>query len=219
MGRPVAITKTLTAANAAIVAASQSPLAAGALSLVGGGTVVLDSQRRIIVTSAADDSAKTFTFLGTNSNGSFIKDSFAGAAIGVAQSNIDFKTVTAGYVSAATAGAITVGTNTVGSCHWVRADPHLTPFEISLMAQLVTGTGTISLDYTYDEFLPEPQNLSGGIYAVNTPNPLARVLLDDVAATQDAQPLTSPCLGWRFTIKTGTGTWKVTGTQQGLAGP
>lgn len=223
MGRPVAITKALTAADDDNIALSQTPLAAGNLTLAGvaasGGVATLDSQRRVIITSAGDDSGTTFTIFGTNSNGSFVKDSFAGAAVGVAQSHIDFKTVTQIAVSAATAGAVKAGTNTVGSSHWVRADPHLTPFEISLMTQLVSGSGTISVDYTYDEFLPEPQGLAQAAYAANTPNPLARVLLDDVAASQDAQPLTVPCLGWRFTIKTGTGTWKVTGTQMGLAGP
>lgn len=226
MGQPAVITKALTAAADNNICASQTPGAAGNLlingSLAAGGVATLDSQRRVIITSGGNDTGVTFTVIGTNDDGSPIKDSFLGASGGVAASNIDFKTVTQVSASAAPATTVKVGTNTTGSSPWKLFDSHLDPSYLSLSAQLVSGSGTASVEYTYDEFLPgtglQADTAKG--YGANTPNPVAlpHAQLQGLTASNDGA-IDYPIRGWRLTITLGTGTWKLTGTQSGVAGP
>lgn len=224
MGRPVAITKNLTASSANNIALSQTPSGAGLVTLngsaVAGGIAVLDTQRRVLWTSAGNDSGNTLTLIGTNSNKSLIKEVLTGSNGGTAQSALDYKTLISARISGAAGGAITLGTNTVGSSHWVRYDPHLTPPDISFMAQLLTGAASINVEYTYDEFLPSVGAQPDIDYSTGTPQPLAILhpQLQALAGNGDGA-LNFPFAGWRFTILSGTGTWKVTGTQAGLAGP
>lgn len=226
MGRPVAITKSLTAGSVNAIATAQSLAGAALLNLngasVSGGVATLGpSQRRLIITSVGNDTGITWTVTGTNDGGAAIKDSFIGAGVGLAvQSNLDFSTVTSIRSSGATAGNVQAGTNTVGSCPWVRVDPHLNGTLVSINAQLVAGgTGNIDIEYTYDEFLPAPQGNSAIAYAPANPVPNVQKLLSAVVASTDQSPITTPCLGWRFTINSGTSAWTVTGTQAGISGP
>src|ERR1700690_738478 len=160
MGQPVAVTKALTAASDNAICLSQSPGAAGNLTINGasasGGVATLDSQRRVIITSGGDDSAKTFIVTGTTDGGAPIKDSFLGANTGVAQSNLDFKTVTQVHISAASAGTVKVGTNTTGSCPWVLFDSHIPTPNISYDCNLVSGTSTMQVEFTADEVITSP---------------------------------------------------------------
>ena len=225
MGQPVAVTKALTAASDNAICLSQSPGAAGNLTINGasasGGVATLDSQRRVIITSAADDSAKTFIVTGTNDYGAPIKDSFAGANTGIAQSNLNFKTVTQVHISAASAGAVKVGTNGVGSSPWVLFDSHIPTPNISFAAVLNSGSATIQVEYTYDEVVNSPVGSGSAIaYAPATPVPLAWLhpSLQNLSESNDGG-LTFPFRAWRFTILSGTGSWTVTGTQGGISGP
>src|SRR5580704_10734052 len=97
MGLPNIFTQSLATASANNVALSQSP-GAGAITLngstVSGGVATLDIQRRVIITSGGNDTGINFTVTGTNSAGFPISDTFAGANVGAAQSNLDFLTVT-----------------------------------------------------------------------------------------------------------------------------
>lgn len=225
MGQPVAVTKALaTAASDTAVCLSQSPGAAGKLTINGvhasGGVATLDSQRKIIVTSGGDDSAKTFTITGTNQYGAPIKDAFLGAN-GIAQSNLDFLTVTQVYISAASAGTVKVGTNGVGSSPWVLFNSHIPTPNISLSAVLNSGTATIQVEYTYDEIITSPVGTGPAIaYAPANTVPLAILhpSLQNLSANSDGG-LNFPFRGWRFTILSGTGSWTVTGTQAGISGP
>lgn len=225
MGRPVAVTKSLTAGSVNAIATAQSLAGAALLNLngasVSGGVALLGSQRRVIITSVGNDTGITWTVTGTNDGGAAIKDTFAGANVGLAaQSNLDFSTVTSIRSSGATAGNVQAGTNTVGSCPWVRVDPHLNGTLVSINAQLVAGgAGNIDIQYTNDEFLPAPQGNSAIAYAPANTVPTVMTLLGGVVASTDQSPITTPCLGWRFTINSGTSAWTVTGTQAGISGP
>lgn len=110
----------LAAANDAAIAASQNPAGAGDLTLTAS-VVTLDTPRRVIITSASDDSALVFTVYGTTFSGQTISEAIAGANAGVASSTLDFATVTRVSVSG-NAGSVKVGTNTVAGSRWVRLD-------------------------------------------------------------------------------------------------
>jgi hypothetical protein len=149
----------LAAASANSVGLSQTPLAAGNLllngALVVGGVAMLDRPRRVIVTSAGNDSAVTFTAYGMDFSGNALQASVAGAAIGAADFGVSFATVTRITTSAATAGAITVGTNTVADSRPIFLDH----FGFAPTSLQVTVTGTVN--YTVRQSLDDPNGAPG----------------------------------------------------------
>lgn len=74
--RPVLLTKTLAAASVNAIAQSQSLGAAGNVTLNGatasGGLATLDTQRRVLITSAGNDSGISFTVFGATDSGTAI---------------------------------------------------------------------------------------------------------------------------------------------------
>lgn len=118
------------------IATSQTPAAGGVQSLTldgaltSGGVYTADIPRRIDITSAADETARTFTITGTNRYGDAITEALAGANIGIATSLNDFATVTAITVDDDTTGAVTSGNSLVITGPWqpadnFREDPHI----------------------------------------------------------------------------------------------
>ena len=216
--RASVITKNLGAASANAIAASQSLAGAGFLTLTAN-PVVLDTQRRIIITSAGNDGALTWTVIGTAEGGQAIKDVFAGAN-GVAQSNLNFLTITSIYGSGATASTVTAGTNGVGSSPWKLFGDTVTPPALGIFMDLVTGAGNATFEYTQDEFL-DPVGIQSAIaLAPATVNPVAlpHPDLQSLTASKDGS-MDWEFHAWRLTINSGTGTWKCTARQAGLASP
>lgn len=177
----------LAAASANGVGLSQTPLAAGNLllngALVVGGVAVLDRPRRVIVTSAGNDSTVTFTAYGTDFSGQALVASVAGAAIGAADFGVSFATITRITTSAATAAAITVGTNTVADSRPIQLDR----FGFAPTSLQVSVTGTVN--YTIQQTLDDPNGIDG----FGTPTGLAAMVWVNsadptvVAATATAQ--------------------------------
>jgi len=90
--------------------------AAGAVidgALASGGVATFDVPRNVIITSAGDDSAKTFTVTGTDEYGVTVKETITGANADVASGKKAFKTVTAVAISANSASTVTIGTGDV----------------------------------------------------------------------------------------------------------
>jgi hypothetical protein len=208
--RPVVLTKTLVAASVNTIAQSQSLGAAGNLTLNGsaasGGVATLDTQRRVLITSAGNDSGISFTVFGATDSGTAIQETVTGANAGAVATNQDFATVTLVAASGATASTVQVGTNSTGSTRWLLTDQHLTPGNISL-GGTVSGSVTYVAEYTYDDFL----NLAAGAY----PLPRTVLGLTNVTTSTDAQ-LGYPVKGVRLTINAGTGAVTLTVTQAGL---
>lgn len=165
MSHPIVQQLQIVAAVSNGVALSQTLGAAGNLtlngSLVSGGVATLDSggaARRLIITSAGDDSALTWTITGTkrdpgnSSNAIAATETLAGAAAGAsAMSLTDFLTVTQIAGSGATTGAVTAGTNGVASAPAVPLDNYEPLFEASAVAYVTSGTPTYQLEVTYDD--------------------------------------------------------------------
>lgn len=221
MSRPVSITKALAASGATKVCALQTLGAAGNLLINGtaatGGVATLDTQRQILFTTTEDDSSKTATIYGTDDDGNVVVDSITLPSSSTKASNLNFKTVTRIAINGAIGANISVGTNGVGSSRWVLFDPYLTPSYLSLVAQLVTGTGNMTVEYTADPISNSTQMQSAVGFGFSSPNPLALAhpSLQSLASTAEGA-IDFPIVGWRLTINSGTGTWKLTGIQSGL---
>ena len=142
------------AADADIVAASQTPAAGGiqALSLIGGGTVVLDEPRQISITSADDETARVFVIKGTNRKGHFQIEAIAGVDTGAASTIQAFATVTEILVDANTTAAVQAGTaGTVVSTNWFPLSYITSDFQVALALNIPTGT--LTPDFTVEATL------------------------------------------------------------------
>jgi len=156
--RPVTLTVgALTTADADGICQSQTPGAAGNLTINGAlassGSVTLDKPRRVLVTTAANESAKTLTVYGTNWYGQSITETITGPNATTGYTTYDFATVTRVAVSAAFTGAVTVGTNGIASSPPVFLDSYgLGPTAIQ-----VTASGTVN--FTVQQSLDDPNSV------------------------------------------------------------
>lgn len=122
--RPITATVgPLAAGSATAIATSQTPGAAGALTLngalVSGGVAVMDNPRRVLITTA--DTTTVFTISGLTPTGSALSESFKVTA-GSTYSTLDYAKVTSVTVNQGTTAAVTVGTNGIASTPWARTD-------------------------------------------------------------------------------------------------
>jgi hypothetical protein len=99
------------------LAESQTPAAGGAQALtlngalISGGTyTAADHAHRIGVTPTGDESARTYTIVGTDQNGVATTEVLAGLNATITESVAYFKTVSSITVDANTAGALIAGT-------------------------------------------------------------------------------------------------------------
>lgn len=213
MSAPVSFTKTLAAADDDIIALSQTPLAAGNLTLIGGGTVSLDTPRKVILTFAADESGHSFVVYGTQGAagaGNPISETIAGTTAGVVASTRMYGSVTRISISAAATGAIKAGTNGVGASQWQLFNFQLPDALLSIGA-VVTGTVNYSIQYTYDNFWAVPVGATQGIDPIAFTDPV----LDGATATGQTS-FTQPITGWRLLINSGTGSVAIRAVQAGF---
>jgi hypothetical protein len=113
--------------------------------------------RRVVLAYTGTDT--TFTIVGTNAAGNVITDSVLGSG-GVAQSNLDFVTVTSITPVGGGLTLLTAGTNGVGSSPWWTVNWRgYPPVNVSAAVELVSGTATYSVEYTFDD----PNNLQGTV--------------------------------------------------------
>ncbi len=162
---PVTVTEgPLDGADQDGIATAQSALVAGPLVLDGilstDGVGILDTARRVLVTSGGDDTAITFRITGTNSDRNPIQETIVGGDTAAVYTISDFLTVTEVYASGATAANVEVGTNGVASSRWIVLNYMISPFDISI-GVVVSGTVNYTIEYTYDT-VNSNQNQMGG---------------------------------------------------------
>lgn len=151
-------------ADADGICASQTPAAGGEQSLTingalaSGGSATLDIARRVSVTSAGNDSGRTFTITGTDRNGSVISEALTGANATAAVSVLDFLSVTAVTTDDDTAGAVTVGTTDSASSAWLPLDLKRNPFNASVAVEVSSDS---TLNYTV-QYCIYPHQTSAG---------------------------------------------------------
>ena len=148
---------TLSAAVGNAVCASQTPAGAGLLTINGanatGGVYTAPTNPRYLsITTAANESTKTFTITGTDRNGNSLVYATVGAASATTTVYpVSFQTITSVAVSAATAGAITVGFAAQGAAGWIPLDRHSSP-TIGIGVKLSTSANlTFTMQSTYDD--------------------------------------------------------------------
>ena len=219
MGLIASIDYALDAADPDGIATSQTPLAAGDLTLDGalasGGVATLGTgrvQRRVVISPVGIETGRTFTIEGTNADGTKISEELAGvAAPSVSQSARDYQTVTRVAVDAATAAAVSVGTNSVGATPWIVLDRHRSPFAVGFGITL-EGVVTYQPQHTFDDVqrlgAPPPDVF------LNDGTPFA-----DPGATESQDGnIAFPVGAFRVQINSGTGTLRIRVIQAGIRG-
>lgn len=150
----VYVSCTPTAVDADGICASQSPGAGAILingALAASGVVTLGAAQLIRLTSAGDTSGITFTFNGTDADGNAQSQTVQGTNASNTDTTLYFKTITSIVPSGSVTGAIVVG-NLIGSISkTLRPNTHTNPFNLNLYAQLMSGTATFYMDYTFDD--------------------------------------------------------------------
>lgn len=212
--RPVTTTVgPLATASTNNIALSQTPTSSFTLNgaLVSGGIAVLDTARRVLFTTSANESSNTFTIVGTNASGMPQTEVLTGPNAQAAYTNLDFKTVTSITLSTAASGGITVGTNTIASSAWVRFDE----WALSQASIQCTVSGNVS--YTIQQTLQDPNSPTNPVLPYN----VAWLQSSDsqaVNATGNIQSSYqySPTFA-RVTLNSGTGSVTATFAQFGVA--
>jgi hypothetical protein len=161
--RPITITVgPLQASSGNNIALSQTPGAAGAITLNGStvvsGVAVLTAAQQITLTTT--DSTHTATITGTSWAADPISEviAFTGSAV---TSKLSYKTITSIVVSAALTAAITVGTSGIGSSPWARMDEWANT-QITMQFD-VTGT----VNYTVQSTLDDPNSATDPVLPQN----------------------------------------------------
>lgn len=221
MALPVRLSYALGAADDDGISLSQSPGAAGNLTITGafasGGVATLDVPRRVLITSAGDDHLITFTVYGTNAGGAAISEVVTGPNATTAYTNQDFKTVTRIAVSAATAGAVKAGTNGIGSTPWILLNRNAQPFQVGVWVEVI-GTVNYTIQTTPDDIMGYYSPGVGVIWN----NPAVQITFDDtvlIGATANGNvQIEVPCQAVRLLINSGTGTATLIVIQAGIRG-
>lgn len=221
MANSTKVTKQLAAAADNNICASQAVGAAGDLTINGaaaaGGVATLDTARRVLITSAGNDSGITFTVYGLNAlNGNPIFEAVTGSNGGTVPTLQDFFSVSRVAASGAAAGNVKVGTNGVGSTPWVLINQHIAPVQVELGVTLDSGAANWSIEETDDP----PQGVAPNFGNLPWQSPDIPVAVADPVL----QALSASATGaigdvrraWRLTINSGTGAVSARGTQAGV---
>lgn len=225
MANPIVFTKTLAAASATNIAASQAASAGTPLTLNGAavvnGVAIIDTYnaatnsspgRRVLITSTSATETAVVTITGTNANGQTITetDTFSGSSTTLS-SNLDYVTVTKIVPSGTIVGSLSAGTSAVGSSSWVNISYQSdSPTNIGACVELVSGSVTYTFDYTYDD----PNNLPVGVTTPIVFN--VSGLAGATAGSPKDSLLANPIAATRVSISAGTGTLRVRQIQAGI---
>lgn len=198
------LTLTLPSAVTTGIATSQSGTAGVALtlngSLVTAGVALLVVARRIIITSAGDDSAHTATITGTDRYGRAQSEILALTNGVAAVSAKDYLTVTSIVPTQSTTSTITAGTNATGSTAPYIVDTFINPGNYGAATE-ITGTVTTGIEVSMTDLTPswDLANNSPVWYAASGFSGLT---------TNVQGTITGPVTMIRLTNTSGTGTAK-----------
>ena len=202
--RPIQIvTTSFPVADANYLATAQQPLAAGFLTLVAS---TITPPRYVTITSAGNDSARTFTIVGTGPNGETQTEAVTGSNGGTATSTKTFAFVTSIYVDDATAGNVEAGVTQSGYSQWIPLDIY-TPNQVTTISASVSGTVNYSIEYTNED--PFDHSFTHQV----VPHPAAGGAFTN-ASTNQTHFTTTLMRAVRYKINSGDGSIRLTITQQ-----
>ena len=139
----------ISAATVNSIATSQSGTANVALTLTSS-PFTMDFVRRVLITSAGNDSGMSFTIVGTDWNGFSVSENLTGGNATGVYSIYDYATVVSVTPSANTASTVQVGTNGIASTRPIFVDEYC----FSPTALQINTTGTINA--TVQQSLDDP---------------------------------------------------------------
>ena len=209
--RPISFTTTaLASASTTYLAASQTPLAAGNLTLTSNASLFVSKTSvpryglLISINCAGSDAARTFTVTGTEPGGTAQTETLAGSIAGQTLSTLYWEGVTQIAVDAATAGAVTAGIRQAGATAWLPLDIYVPNAQTAIQVD-VSGTINYSVVYTIqDPFDPAIEPLA-----------IAHPTAGLTAGSTDVSGQTTVIMrAVRLLINSGGGTAKTTIVQQ-----
>ena len=167
------LSETLTGANTSrvatrglfmtVTAISSSGAATGNVSAgVNGLLATMDTPRRLLLTTSADDTGDTFTITGTDWNDRPVTETLTGVNNSTAYTVRDYKTITSIWTSGASSGTVKFGTNGIASSRPISLDR----FALAPTLLQVTVSGTVN--FTVQQSLQDPNAV--GYASVNWVN-------------------------------------------------
>jgi hypothetical protein len=150
MPRPKTINLTPAAVSTNNICLSQTPGAAGNLLLNGTTAGTLDYARKLVLTAVSNESAKTFTFTGKDADGIVISEVVTGPNATTANTVNKYLIITSIAVSAATTGAVTVGTTSDFVSKTFPLNRHVEPMSVGFGVD-ISGTINYTVEHTFDE--------------------------------------------------------------------
>lgn len=152
--RPKVVTLTGVAADDNGIVTSVTPAAGGEQSLtLLAAAASLDPPRRLEVTTAADETARTITVTGVDRYGIPRTESFSLVDTGAALSTWEYQSISEILIDDDTTGAIIAGWNNVLYTQWIPLNRYRTPFNVSLGVQIITAGA--SVNYTVQHSLQD----------------------------------------------------------------
>ena len=153
--RPKTTTASMDSADRNGISVSQSPVAAGNLTITGvlatGGVGTMDVARHVSIYSSADDTGATFTVTGTDRNGTTLTETITGPNAGITRGLKNFLTVTQIAIDKASVGNIEAGSANQLETKWHPVD-HYKGSHFSYSIQVSSGASlTHKLEYTLDD--------------------------------------------------------------------
>jgi len=137
-----------------LVSASQT---LSSTTIYGNAVATLDTARKVLFTTASDETAKTITIYGTNWAGDLINETVTGPNATTGSTLLDYKTVTKIYVSAAFTGTLTAGTSGVAASPWIR----MSDYASAQSSIQVTVSGTVN--YTVQTSMDDPNSPTNSV--------------------------------------------------------
>lgn len=149
---PLQYRKTIvvSAASTTAVAASQTPGAAGNLSLTSATVTLPNGGQRPEIVSTSDISNRTFTFTGTDRIGNPMTATLTGPNNATVILPFTMATITNIAISGAAAGALTVGYAAQADLAPLPLDIYPSPTNVSLTCEIVSGSPTYTVYFTQD---------------------------------------------------------------------
>jgi len=214
--RPVTVTVgPLATPSANNISLSQTPTAAAGFaingSLASGGIATLDKPRRVLFTPTGNESANTFTVVGTNASNMLQTEIIVGSNAANFFTNLDFKTVSSIRLTANASAAITVGTNSVASSPWVRLDDYALS-QVAVQCS-VSGAATYSVQQTLQD--PNSQTDFVAPYSIVWLNSNDSAVVNSSVSVQTSYQY-SPAFA-RILLTSGTGSVSAVFTQFGAS--
>ena len=219
MSQKTTFLKSLGAASATSIAASQAVTNGTPLTLTTASGVTIDTAtstntalgRRVLLTSTSGSETASITLTGTNSSGNIITESITFATALTAQSNLDYVTITKILPTSGAVGSISAGTNGVGSSNWYTWNYRVTPpMNLAVAVELVSGAVNYTVQYTFDN-----PNATSGEYGITYPIPFNLATMIAQTATLDST-ISTPIYATRVLINSGTGVIRCRFIQAGI---